>query len=145
MGKKIDHNAKAAPDEQRVKSAVDEGRTLINGGSTKIAAALAIFERLEDQPQDVVWKALMDGASLTHKGAMTYWYTVLGAGSASRVSSYLFLVPVFSFLIAWPVLGEAIRPGQLVAALVVAVGVRLATQSRGGAAPAEPATGQLPS
>ena len=60
--------------EDTITKAVAEGRSLIEQGKTKIDAAMAIYRLLEDQPQDVVVTAFVEGATLTEKGALTYWY-----------------------------------------------------------------------
>lgn len=54
--------------------AVSEGRYLIDQGKSKIDAAMAIYRLIEDQPQAVIVRAFIDGATLTEKGALTYWY-----------------------------------------------------------------------
>ena len=35
---------------------------------------MAIFRAIGNQPQDIVLQAFVDGATLTPKGALTYWY-----------------------------------------------------------------------
>lgn len=59
---------------EAVKKAVTVGRTLIGEGKSKSEAALAMYETLKAEPRDVVVSAFVDGAGLTPKGAMTYWY-----------------------------------------------------------------------
>lgn len=61
-------------DETVIAKAVAEGRTMIAAGKSKIDTALAIYETLEGMAQDVIVKAFVDGATLTEKGALTYWY-----------------------------------------------------------------------
>ena len=55
-------------------SAIAEGQALITQGKSKVEAAMTMYRLLEDQPQDAVLQAFIDGASLTPKGALTYWY-----------------------------------------------------------------------
>lgn len=59
---------------EAVSSAVAAGKALNEQGKTKMEAAMAIYVTLEALPQDVVVKAFIDGAMLTDKGALTYWY-----------------------------------------------------------------------
>ena len=54
--------------------AVSEGRVLIESGKSKREAAMAIYSILQDKGKDEVIKAFIEGASLTEKGAITYWY-----------------------------------------------------------------------
>ena len=54
--------------------AVSEGRVLIESGKSKREAAMAIYSILQDRGKDEVIKAFIEGASLTEKGAVTYWY-----------------------------------------------------------------------
>ena len=54
--------------------AVNEGKKLIGEGKTKSQAAMAIYTALESTDKGTVVKAFVEGASLTEKGAMTYWY-----------------------------------------------------------------------
>ena len=63
-----------AENAEAFSAAIAAGRTLIEQGKPKIAAAMAIFLALEGEPQEVVVKAFVDGATLTEKGALTYWY-----------------------------------------------------------------------
>jgi hypothetical protein len=59
---------------EAVATAVAAGRSLIEQGKPKIEAAMAIYIALEGEPQEAVIRAFVDGATLTEKGAQTYWY-----------------------------------------------------------------------
>ena len=61
-------------DRTIINQAVAEGRSLIEQGKTKIEASMAIYNVLKTYPQETVVSAMIDGAKLTPKGAMTYWY-----------------------------------------------------------------------
>ena len=61
-------------DEAVIAKAIAEGRKMIEAGKSKIDTALAMYEQLEGMEQDVVVKAFIEGATLTEKGALTYWY-----------------------------------------------------------------------
>ncbi len=62
------------PSEDLIAQAVHEGQALIAEGKTKVEAAMAIYRHLHESPQETVVQAFVDGASLTPKGALTYWY-----------------------------------------------------------------------
>ena len=49
---------------------------MINEGKSKAEAARAIFDLLKDQPRDSVIEAFIKGATITPKGAPTYYYNV---------------------------------------------------------------------
>jgi hypothetical protein len=57
-----------------IKEAIAKGMALIKYGKSKADAAMVIFEALQTEPQDVVVAAFVEGATLTAKGAVTYWY-----------------------------------------------------------------------
>ena len=54
--------------------AVSDGKVLIESGKSKREAAMAIYSILQDRGKDEVIRAFIEGASLTEKGAVTYWY-----------------------------------------------------------------------
>ncbi|MEO7224029.1 MAG: hypothetical protein ABIY37_16300 [Devosia sp.] len=93
----IDANAPTTSDEaaegdqvdntKLIEEAVSAGRLLIEQGKPKIEAAMVIYEKLEKLPQDVVVKAFVDGATLTTKGALTYWYNCRRKLRKRRLSS----------------------------------------------------------
>ena len=62
------------PSDDLIAQAIAEGQALIAEGKTKVEAAMAIYRHLNESPQEVVINAFIDGASLTPKGALTYWY-----------------------------------------------------------------------
>ena len=62
------------PSDDLIAQAILEGQALIAEGKTKVEAAMAIYRHLNESPQEVVLQAFVEGASLTPKGALTYWY-----------------------------------------------------------------------
>jgi hypothetical protein len=66
--KKIDLN------KQSIKDAIAKGKELLKEGKTKADVAMVIFEALKAEEKDVVIAAFVQGATLTEKGAVTYWY-----------------------------------------------------------------------
>jgi hypothetical protein len=60
--------------KQPIKDAIAKGKALIKDGKSKADAAMEIFVALKDEDKDVVIAAFVQGATLTEKGAVTYWY-----------------------------------------------------------------------
>lgn len=61
-------------DKPAVKKAIEEGLAVLKGGKSKADAAWAIYGRLKDEDKDLIVAAFVKGATLTEKGALTYWY-----------------------------------------------------------------------
>ena len=74
MAKKKKQTDTTIPSDDLIAQAVAEGQALIAEGKTKVEAAMAIYRHLNESPQEVVQQAFVEGASLTPKGALTYWY-----------------------------------------------------------------------
>jgi len=60
--------------QQHVRSAIEKGAFLIRDGKSKADAARAIYVLIKDEPKYLIVAAFVEGASLTPKGALTYWY-----------------------------------------------------------------------
>lgn len=58
----------------KIQQAIADGRSLIDEGKSKADAARAIHAALRNEGKDVIVAAFMAGATLTPKGAITYWY-----------------------------------------------------------------------
>ena len=74
MAKKKKQTETTIPSDDLIAQAILEGQALISEGKTKVEAAMAIYRHLQESPQEVVLQAFVEGASLTPKGALTYWY-----------------------------------------------------------------------
>lgn len=75
MNKETVPQTKSSKDNSaKIAKAVQVGQKIIKDGGTKVEASMAIFRLIHDLEQDVVVKAFIDGATLTPKGALTYWY-----------------------------------------------------------------------
>lgn len=61
-------------DKPAVKKAIEGGQVLLKAGKTKAEAAWTIYQKLMDEEKDLIVAAFVKGASLTEKGALTYWY-----------------------------------------------------------------------
>ena len=57
-----------------IQQAIADGKALISEGKSKADAAMAIFRLIGECSQETVVQAFIEGASLTPKGALTYWY-----------------------------------------------------------------------
>ena len=66
-----------------IKNAIDQGKALIAEGKSKADAARAIFTAIKDESKDTIVAAFVEGASLTPKGALTYWYNCRRKASKS--------------------------------------------------------------
>ena len=66
--KKIDLNKPV------IKDAIAKGKELLKEGKTKADVAMVIFNALKDEDKDTVIAAFVQGAGLTEKGSVTYWY-----------------------------------------------------------------------
>lgn len=62
------------PNLDAIAAAIAAGRALIDEGKTKVEASMAIYALIEGESQETIVKAFVEGASLTEKGALTYWY-----------------------------------------------------------------------
>ena len=74
MRKKSEPTPKSEPNVEAVKAAIAAGKALIDEGKTKAEAAMAIYTQIEGESQETVVNAFVEGATLTEKGALTYWY-----------------------------------------------------------------------
>ena len=60
----------------QVEGAVALGKEMMKKGDevTKVEVARAMYELIHEESREVIVQAFMDGASLTPKGAQTYFY-----------------------------------------------------------------------
>lgn len=72
--KKTEPTPQPEPNVEAVKAAIAAGKALIEQGKTKAEASMAIYLQIEAESQETVVKAFVEGATLTEKGALTYWY-----------------------------------------------------------------------
>jgi hypothetical protein len=65
----------AAPfPKDTIKAAIADGKALIKDGKTKVEATTAMYVKLKTADRETAVAAFMEGAGLTEKGAVTYWY-----------------------------------------------------------------------
>ena len=66
--KKIDLN------KPLIKDAIIKGKVIIAEGESKVDAAMSIYQALNAEEKEVIIAAFVQGATLTEKGAVTYFY-----------------------------------------------------------------------
>jgi hypothetical protein len=57
-----------------IKKAIADGKALITEGKTKADAARAMYPQISGESKETIVAAFVEGATLTPKGAQTYWY-----------------------------------------------------------------------
>lgn len=57
-----------------IKEAITKGQALIKDGKSKVDAAMAIYQALITEDKEVIIASFVRGATLTEKGAVTYFY-----------------------------------------------------------------------
>lgn len=67
-----------------IQTAIAEGRKLIADGKSKADAARAIYSTISGESKDVIVAAFVEGATLTEKGALTYWYNCRRTASKAK-------------------------------------------------------------
>ena len=76
--KKPEANTPKVPprNAEQVKKAVDLGKEMMKKGDevTKVEVAMAMYELIHEESREVIVQAFIDGANLTPKGALTYFY-----------------------------------------------------------------------
>lgn len=63
-------------DQERYDNSITKGLEVIASGGSKADAARAIYEMIHDEVREVIVQAFVDGATLTVKGAPTYFYNI---------------------------------------------------------------------
>ncbi len=60
---------------QKVKEAITLGKKLSKTPDiTKVSVATQMYELIHDEDREIISRAFMEGANLTEKGSMTYFY-----------------------------------------------------------------------
>jgi hypothetical protein len=63
-------------DSDRLKQALSIGLKTLKDSGSKAAAARAIYDLIHMESRDVILQAFIDGATVTVKGAPTYYHTI---------------------------------------------------------------------
>jgi hypothetical protein len=67
-----------------IAAAIARGKALIADGKSKADAAREIFTSIKDETKETIVAAFVEGATLTPKGALTYWYNCRRQASKAR-------------------------------------------------------------
>lgn len=57
-----------------VKQVIADGKAMAKDGKTKVEITAAMYQKLKNADRETAVAAFKEGAGLTEKGAMTYWY-----------------------------------------------------------------------
>ncbi len=97
---------------------------LVGAGGLLLVAALT-HEGWAGALGPIAWGEFLWLAIPASTGAFGLWFTALRWGGAARTSSYLFLVPFFSVVLAHVVLGERLGSIQVLGGVLIAVALVL--------------------
>lgn len=82
-------------------------------------------------PRDTwVWIAFLWLAIPASTGAMGLWFAALRLGGAVHTSGFLFLCPLFSALISFPITGEMLSSHEMLGGIFIAIGIGVVTKYR---------------
>ena len=86
------------------------------------------------EPMEVIWSVPLIGALVwsilpISIGAMSLWFVLLRHGAATRVSSFIYLTPPTTAILAWWLFGELITVWIALGTLVTVSGVWLVTHT----------------
>ncbi|MEM9318039.1 MAG: DMT family transporter [Pseudomonadota bacterium] len=98
------------------------GLQLLVGGTALLPFA-AIFEPVAADLSPIAWAAFLYTAFIPGLLATFIWFVLVRRLGATRAATFHFLNPVFGVLIAWALLGEALRPADLVGVAIIAAGI----------------------
>lgn len=60
--------------KETVKAAIADGKALAKDGKTKVEITTAMYQKLKAADRETIVAAFKEGAGLTDKGAVTYFY-----------------------------------------------------------------------
>ncbi len=101
------------------------------------AAALLLIARLVGQGWPArlslaQWAWFLWLAIPASTGSFGLWFLALRWGGAARTSAYLFLVPVFTVLLAHLILGDPVMEAQIAGGVLIGAAVYLVNSAQGG-------------
>ncbi|ABR91492.1 Hypothetical protein mma_3167 [Janthinobacterium sp. Marseille] len=70
-----------------IKKAIADGKALIAEGKAKADAARAMYPQISTESKETIIAAFVEGATLTPKGAQTYWYNCRRRASKEKKSA----------------------------------------------------------
>lgn len=68
--------ATSTVNQASLKKAIEQGKSAIADGKTKVEVVRLMYPFIINESPEVIWAAFVEGAGLTEKGAITYWYNV---------------------------------------------------------------------
>jgi len=60
--------------KETVKAAITEGKAMLKDGKTKVEITAAMYQKIKGADRETIVAAFKEGAGLTDKGAVTYFY-----------------------------------------------------------------------
>ena len=82
---KSDTPTVATPKNQQLyDAAIAKGLEVLKNGGSKADAARSIFDALDGEEREIVIRAFVEGATLTEKGAPTYFYNITRKARRTR-------------------------------------------------------------
>lgn len=105
------------------------GLQMLVGGATLLPVAALI------EPVSVTWSpalliAFLYTTFVPGLLATFIWFVLVGRIGATRAATFHFLNPVFGVVLAWLILGEALRATDLIGVVVIATGILAVQMSR---------------
>ena len=70
--------------QQLYDAAITKGLEVLKNGGSKADAARSIFDALDGEEREIVIRAFIEGATLTEKGAPTYFYNITRKARRTR-------------------------------------------------------------
>lgn len=101
-----------------------------------VVCAPSLLRQDWSRVQPIAWAGLIYSAVFAIALAYIFWNHGVRRIGSTRTAIYSNLTPIVAMLVAWPALGEAPTPGQLVGAVVIFAGVRLVRRGMISVAPA---------
>lgn len=93
-------------------------------------AALAISERMTHMPSALALGSLVYQTVWVVSVTFVVWFALIAHYSASRLSAFTFLTPLFGVAAGYLVLNEPLTPAFAAAVALVAAGLILVNRSR---------------
>lgn len=74
--------------QDAISKAVAIGKAAIDSNQTKVDAVRKMYPHILEEEPEVIWRTFVDGAGLTEKGAVTYWYNVRRDHKKGKLKGY---------------------------------------------------------
>jgi drug/metabolite transporter (DMT)-like permease len=112
------------------------GLNSVMGFLITLPVAIIMWILSIEDPCQILGLSLQSGLALFYISVCVYavaaiiWYKVLRTGDLSRITFYVFLLPVFSVLLGYLLLGERLDLVQISAGIILLFGVWLSQRSK---------------